>query len=90
MIEHRNSGALGGKSAEGLGSATASGGEVRKGVQDLHGHAAGASQKALDKVQKTPDSLDDAIRRYIETKPYTTALIALGVGWLMGRSHHPF
>ncbi|HEY1885190.1 MAG TPA: hypothetical protein VGG86_03950 [Roseiarcus sp.] len=89
MIEHRNSGALGGgKSAEGLGSTTGSGGEVRKSVQDLYGHAAGASQKTMDKI--APDSLDDVIRRYIETKPYTTALIALGVGWLMGRSHHPF
>jgi ElaB/YqjD/DUF883 family membrane-anchored ribosome-binding protein len=37
-----------------------------------------------------PASVDDTIRNYIETNPYTTAVIALGVGWLIGRSHRPF
>jgi hypothetical protein len=50
----------------------------------------GSSGRSMEKRWKTADSLDDTVRRYIETKPYTTALIALGIGWLMGRSHHPF
>jgi ElaB/YqjD/DUF883 family membrane-anchored ribosome-binding protein len=37
-----------------------------------------------------PRSLDDTIRHYIENNPYTTAGIALGLGWLIGRSHRPF
>ena len=25
----------------------------------------------------------------IETRPYTTAIVALGIGWLLGRMHRP-
>jgi hypothetical protein len=37
-----------------------------------------------------PASLDDTIRHYIENHLYTTAAIALGLGWLIGRPHRPF
>jgi hypothetical protein len=39
---------------------------------------------------KMPASLDDTIRHYIENHLYTTAAIALGLGWLIGRPHRPF
>jgi hypothetical protein len=91
MMESRTSGAFGAESEGGFGRAAAGGEpgaptrEASKTIRDF-----GASQTSMHKAQKTTDSLDDTIRWYIENKPYTTALIALGIGWLMGRSHNPF
>jgi len=79
MTEHRSSETFGGKPNEGFERATGDGKPT--------GSPSGSS---VEKRWKTPDSLDDTVRRYIETKPYTTALIALAIGWLMGRSHRPF
>ena len=59
-------------------------------AQDLRGRPGGAAERPVRGAPKGSDDLDDTVRRYVETKPYTTALIALGVGWLLGRSHHPF
>jgi hypothetical protein len=28
---------------------------------------------------------EDIVRQTIEKRPYTTALVALGIGWLIGR-----
>jgi hypothetical protein len=33
--------------------------------------------------------MDAWLRETIETQPYTSALIALGIGWLLGRLHRP-
>jgi uncharacterized protein YjbJ (UPF0337 family) len=51
-------------------------------AQDLYGQAAGTAND-------TAASLDDWLRRSIENQPYTTALIALGIGWLLGRMRRP-
>jgi len=60
-------------------------------IQDLYGQAVGAAaEDSIEAVRKMPRSLDDTIRHYIENNPYTTAGIALGLGWLIGRSHRPF
>jgi uncharacterized protein YjbJ (UPF0337 family) len=59
-------------------------------IQDLYGQAVDAAEDTNDAVRKMPASLDDTIRHYIENNPYTTAAIALGLGWLMGRLHRPF
>jgi uncharacterized protein YjbJ (UPF0337 family) len=59
-------------------------------IQDSYGQAVDAAEDSIDAVRKMPASLDDTIRHYIENNPYTTAAIALGLGWLMGRSHRPF
>jgi hypothetical protein len=29
------------------------------------------------------------LRNKIETQPYTTVIAALGIGWLIGRTHRP-
>jgi ElaB/YqjD/DUF883 family membrane-anchored ribosome-binding protein len=55
-------------------------------IQDPYGQA----EDTIDSVRKMPASLEDTIRHYIENNPYTTAAIALGLGWLIGRSHRPF
>ena len=59
-------------------------------VQDLYGQAIDSAEDAIDAVRRMPASVDDTIRHYIESNPYTTAAIALGLGWLIGRSHRPF
>jgi ElaB/YqjD/DUF883 family membrane-anchored ribosome-binding protein len=34
-------------------------------------------------------SVGDVVGKYIQEQPYTATLIALGVGWLLGRTHRP-
>jgi hypothetical protein len=53
-------------------------------------HDVDAAEDTVDAVRRVPASLDDTIRHYIENNPYTTAAIALGLGWVIGRSHRPF
>jgi uncharacterized protein YjbJ (UPF0337 family) len=101
MDENRLSGAaknLGGKMEEGFGRATGDAktrvqGQARQAegsIQDLYGQAVDSAEDAIDAVRQMPASVDDTIRHYIESNPYTTAAIALGLGWLIGRSHRPF
>jgi uncharacterized protein YjbJ (UPF0337 family) len=101
MDENRVSGTaknLGGKIEEGFGRVTGDAksrvqGEMRQAegsIQDLYGRAVDGAEDTVDAVRKMPASLDDTMRHYIENNPYTTAAIALGVGWLIGRSHRPF
>lgn len=59
-------------------------------VQDLYGQAKEFAGDAVDAVRRMPGSVEDSVRDYIESNPYTTAAIALGLGWLIGRSHRPF
>jgi uncharacterized protein YjbJ (UPF0337 family) len=101
MDENRMSGAaknIAGKAEEGFGRATGDAktrvqGQVKQAegsVQELYGQAIDSAEDAIDAVRQIPASVDDTIRHYIESNPYTTAAIALGLGWLIGRSHRPF
>jgi uncharacterized protein YjbJ (UPF0337 family) len=101
MDENRISGAaknLAGKMEEGVGRATGDAktrlqGQARQaegGIQELYGQAVNSAEDTIEAVRQMPASLDDTIRHYIESNPYTTAAIALGIGWLVGRSHRPF
>jgi hypothetical protein len=40
-------------------------------------------------VRKTASSFEDMVRHTIENRPYTAVAIALGIGWLFGRTHRP-
>jgi ElaB/YqjD/DUF883 family membrane-anchored ribosome-binding protein len=64
--------------------------QAEESVQDLYGQAKDAAGEAINAVGKMPASLEDTIRHYIQNRPYTTAAIALAIGWLIGRSHRPF
>jgi uncharacterized protein YjbJ (UPF0337 family) len=81
---------LGGKVQEGLGRVT---GNARTEAEGLANQAAGAAQdlygQAADTARETASSFEKALRRTIETRPYTSALVALGIGWLLGRVHRP-
>ncbi|MFY9841366.1 MAG: CsbD family protein [Xanthobacteraceae bacterium] len=93
MDEDRISGTarnLGGKVEEGLGRTT---GDMKTQLQGKLDQAAGAAQdlygQAADAARDTAVSFDKWLRTTIETQPYTTAIVALGIGWLLGRMHRP-
>ncbi len=80
------------------------GGKVQEGVRHLAGdtstraeglanQAVGTAQdlygQAADTAREQATNLDRWLRHNIETQPYTSALIALGIGWLLGRMHRP-
>lgn len=101
MDDNRVSGTaknIAGKAEEGFGRATGDAktrvqGQMRQAegsIQDLYGQAVDSASDTIEAVKLMPASVDDSIRHYIESNPYTTAAIALGVGWLIGRSHRPF
>jgi uncharacterized protein YjbJ (UPF0337 family) len=87
-----------GKAQEGVGRAAgdtnaAIQGKVKQAVgsaQDIYGQAKDSAGDALNAVKDASASVEDSISTYIETNPYTTIAIALGLGWLIGRTHRPF
>ena len=94
MDENRIEGTLrnaGGKVQEGLGRVT---GDSKTQTEGLANQAVGAAQdlygQAKDAAADSMTSLDSWLRNTIETQPYTTAIVALSVGWLLGRLHRPY
>jgi uncharacterized protein YjbJ (UPF0337 family) len=81
---------LGGKIQEGVGRAT---GDTKAKTEGLLNQAAGTAQdlygQTADVARQTATTLDAWLRNTIETQPYTTAVVALGIGWLLGRLHRP-
>ena len=51
-------------------------------AQDLYGQAA-------DGARETATTFERSLRHTIERQPYVSALVALGIGWLLGRMHRP-
>jgi uncharacterized protein YjbJ (UPF0337 family) len=93
MDEDRISGTarnVGGKIEEGVGRLT---GDARTQTQGKLDQAAGAAQdlygQTADAARDTAATFDKWLRRTIETQPYTAAIVALGIGWLLGRMHRP-
>jgi uncharacterized protein YjbJ (UPF0337 family) len=93
MDENRVEGSarnLGGKVQEGFGKVT---GDARTQAEGLANQAAGAAQdlygQAAETARETASGFEKALRHTIETQPYTSALVAVGIGWLLGRLHRP-
>ena len=93
MDENRLSGTarnLGGKAEEGVGRVS---GDVKTQLQGKLDQAAGAAQdlygQTADAARETAITFDKWLRNTIETQPYTAAMVALGIGWLLGRMHRP-
>jgi ElaB/YqjD/DUF883 family membrane-anchored ribosome-binding protein len=42
-----------------------------------------------ENVSELVRSVGDVAGKFIQEQPYTAALIALGIGWLLGRTHRP-
>jgi uncharacterized protein YjbJ (UPF0337 family) len=100
MDENRVAGTVrnvGGKVEEGFGRATGNAKAQAEGLvnqaagtaQDLYGQARDSVAGAADAAQDTAASLEKWLRRTVETQPYTTAMVAIGIGWLLGRMHRP-
>jgi uncharacterized protein YjbJ (UPF0337 family) len=81
---------LGGKVEEGIGQAT---GDMKSQIRGKLDQAAGTAQdlygQTADAARDTAANFDRWLRTTIETQPYTTAIAALGIGWLLGRMHRP-
>jgi uncharacterized protein YjbJ (UPF0337 family) len=81
---------VGGKVQESVGRVT---GDVKTKTEGVINQAAGTAQdfygQTADVARQTATTLDSWLRNAIETQPYTTAIVALGIGWLLGRMHRP-
>ena len=81
---------VGGKIEEGVDRLT---GDARTQIQGNLDQAAGAAQdlygQTADAARDSAATFDKWLRRTIETQPYTAAMVALGIGWLLGRMHRP-
>lgn len=84
---------LGGKAQEGFGRVTGDTKSQVEGVinqaagaaQDLYGQAKETAADAAETVRQGAVDAEDYVRQTIENRPYTTAAVALGIGWLIGR-----
>jgi len=93
MDENRVEGSLrnvGGKVQEGVGRTT---GDTKSTVEGVMNQAAGTAQnlygQSADVARETASNLDTWLRNTIENQPYTSAIVALSIGWLLGRMHRP-
>ena len=81
---------VGGKIQEDVGRFTA---DTQAQIKEMANQAAGTAQdlygQAADATRDTAATFDKWLRNTIETQPYTTAIVALGIGWLLGRMHRP-
>jgi uncharacterized protein YjbJ (UPF0337 family) len=100
MDENRVAGTarnVGGKVEEGYGRVTGDTKAQTEGLvnqaagtaQNLYGQARDSAADAADVAKDTVVTFEKWLRRTIETQPYTTAIIAVGIGWLLGRMHRP-
>src|SRR5258707_13230955 len=84
---------VGGQVEEGFGRAT---GDVKAQLQgkakqmegtlqDVYGKAKESAASAAEAIRERASEAEDVLRTTIEQRPYTTAAIALGIGYLIGR-----
>lgn len=67
--------------------------EATGAAQDIYDQArdsaAGLADTANKAARRTANSFEGALRNTIENQPYVAVAIALGLGWLLGRTHRP-
>jgi uncharacterized protein YjbJ (UPF0337 family) len=84
------SGGAAGANTEALEPAT---GDTKSKVEGVMNQAAGTAQnlygQGADFVRQNASPVEAWLRDKIETQPYTTVIAALGIGWLLGRTHRP-
>jgi uncharacterized protein YjbJ (UPF0337 family) len=64
--------------------------QLKGAAQDLYGEARDSATDAAGAAREVGSSFERLLRNTIEQQPYTAVAIALGLGWLLGRSHRPF
>jgi uncharacterized protein YjbJ (UPF0337 family) len=57
-------------------------------IQDFYGQAKETATNAAEAVRESASEAEDFLRTTIEQRPYTTAAVALGIGYLIGRFAH--
>lgn len=86
---------IGGKLEEGFGRVAGDPKTLAEGIakqvsgaaQDVFGQA--TASDIISGTRGTAVSFEKVLRHTIETQPYTVAMVALGIGWLLGRLHRP-
>jgi len=58
-------------------------------AQDLYGQARDSASDVANTARQAGSSFERLLRNTIEQQPYTAVVVALGIGWLLGRSHRP-
>ena len=58
-------------------------------VGEAKRQASNVADAANTAARKTASSFETVAREMIENQPYTAVVIALAVGWLLGRMHRP-
>ena len=100
MDENRVAGTarnIGGKAQEAYGRATGDAATTAEGAvnqikgtaENLYGQARDSASDMADTARQAGSSFEAMLRNTIEQQPYTSAAIALGIGWLLGRMHRP-
>jgi uncharacterized protein YjbJ (UPF0337 family) len=87
MDEHRATGTaknLGGKIEEGIGRIA---GDMQTQAKGQAKQMQGAAEELYGQAKDATGSITDIVRSTIEERPYTALAIALGLGWLFGRTH---
>ena len=77
---------IGGKVQEEVGRFT---GDTQTQIKGMAKQAAGTAQDLYGQATDAAVTFDKWLRNTIETQPYATAIVALGIGWLLGRMRRP-
>jgi uncharacterized protein YjbJ (UPF0337 family) len=79
-----------GKAQEGVGRVT---GDAKMQAEGMANEIRGLAQDSYGQAQENASelvrSVGDVVGKFIKEQPYTATLIALGIGWLLGRTHRP-
>jgi uncharacterized protein YjbJ (UPF0337 family) len=75
-----------GRVESGIGRAT---GDSKIEAQGLMDQAQGTAEKAFGAAKDAASGVADVVRNTVENRPYTAVAVALGLGWLFGRTHRP-
>jgi ElaB/YqjD/DUF883 family membrane-anchored ribosome-binding protein len=63
--------------------------QIQGAAQDLYGRARDTASYAATAARGTGSSVEALLRKTVEQQPYMAVAIALGIGWLLGRTHRP-
>ena len=59
---------------------------IAGGMEEMESAVTG---QTVDVARRTATTFEQWLRHTIETKPYTSVVVAVGIGWALGRMHRP-
>jgi uncharacterized protein YjbJ (UPF0337 family) len=75
-----------GKMKQATGAAQELYGQAKDAAGDAYGQAKEVAGDAARSVQEHAAPMEEFLRNAIESRPYTSVAVALGVGWFIGRN----